>query len=132
MTFLLWVLVIIALVWCWINKSGINRCDEDIDEIRASLFDLRTSAKANRAEINKKLAELKVMILKNHDAIPENRIPYHITSDCIACGTCLPECPVDAIDEGDIFEIKPETCIACNKCADVCPVHACKPLEIAD
>ncbi|MBN1297832.1 4Fe-4S binding protein [bacterium] len=56
-------------------------------------------------------------------------MPYTITSDCIACGTCLPECPVNAIREAEIYEIDPETCIACRKCADICPVHACQPME---
>lgn len=127
--FLYWIVLIAALLWAWINHSANRRCEEDIDEIRASLFDLRTAAKANQALMNKKVSELKVLILKNHDLIPENRIPYFITSDCISCGTCLPECPVDSITEGEIFEIDPETCIACKKCAEVCPVNACQLLE---
>ena len=27
---------------------------------------------------------------------------YKITDDCISCGACAAECPVDAISEGDI------------------------------
>ena len=27
---------------------------------------------------------------------------YVISDDCIACGTCIDECPVEAISEGDI------------------------------
>lgn len=49
---------------------------------------------------------------------------YKITDACIACGTCVPECPVDAISEGDIYVIDPELCIDCGACADVCPVEA--------
>ena len=26
---------------------------------------------------------------------------YVISDDCIACGTCIDECPVEAISEGD-------------------------------
>ena len=26
---------------------------------------------------------------------------YKISSDCVACGTCIDECPVGAIHEGD-------------------------------
>ena len=30
---------------------------------------------------------------------------YVITDKCVACGTCLPVCPVEAISEGDIYHI---------------------------
>lgn len=56
-----------------------------------------------------------------------------ITEDCVACGVCLPECPVDAIAEGDIYTIDPNVCVECKgyfdepKCAEVCPTDACVP-----
>jgi len=28
---------------------------------------------------------------------------YIINDDCTACGTCIDECPVEAISEGDIY-----------------------------
>ncbi|MCD6460842.1 4Fe-4S binding protein [bacterium] len=50
---------------------------------------------------------------------------YKISSDCISCGTCVPECPVEAISQGaDIYEIDAEKCIDCGACAEVCPVSA--------
>ncbi len=50
---------------------------------------------------------------------------YVITEECISCGTCEPECPVEAISEGDTqYEIDPDTCIDCGSCVDVCPVEA--------
>ena len=49
---------------------------------------------------------------------------YTITDSCIACGICQPECPVDAIHEGDIYTIDEDTCIDCGACADVCPTDA--------
>ncbi len=50
---------------------------------------------------------------------------YKISDECISCGACEPECPVQAISEGDSkYEIDPEKCIDCGACADVCPVGA--------
>ena len=41
---------------------------------------------------------------------------YKITDECIACGTCASECPVEAITEGDgIFVIDADACIECVK-----------------
>jgi len=54
-----------------------------------------------------------------------------ITDDCLACGACLPECPVDAISEGDpIYLIDPAICVECKgyaaapRCVDACPTDA--------
>jgi ferredoxin len=52
------------------------------------------------------------------------KMAYVITDDCIACGTCIDECPVGAISEGDIYKIDPETCTDCGTCADACPSEA--------
>ena len=49
---------------------------------------------------------------------------YIISDECIACGTCIDECPVDAIAEGDIYTIDAELCTDCGSCAEVCPVEA--------
>jgi ferredoxin len=49
---------------------------------------------------------------------------YKISEECIACGTCIDECPVDAISEGDIYTIDPSLCTDCGSCAEVCPVEA--------
>ena len=55
-----------------------------------------------------------------------------INDDCVNCGACEPECPNEAISEGDEFyEIDPEYCTECvgafdeSQCASVCPVDAC-------
>ena len=44
-----------------------------------------------------------------------------ISNDCIACGTCIAECPTASISEGEIYAIAADTCIDCGACADVCP-----------
>jgi len=48
-----------------------------------------------------------------------------ISEECILCGSCEPECPVDAISQGDTqYEIDADLCIDCGVCAEVCPVDA--------
>ena len=50
---------------------------------------------------------------------------YKITDDCISCGACAAQCPVEAIAEGDDkFVIDADKCISCGACADGCPVEA--------
>ena len=47
---------------------------------------------------------------------------YAISDDCIACGACQAECPVEAISEGDgKYVIDAEKCIDCGSCAATCP-----------
>ncbi len=57
---------------------------------------------------------------------------YKITDECISCGACEPECPNQAITEGEtIFVIDPDKCTECvgsyesSRCAEICPVDAC-------
>jgi ferredoxin len=57
-----------------------------------------------------------------------------ITVECINCGACEPECPNQAIRQGeDIFVIDPQLCTECvgfheqEACAAVCPVDCCIP-----
>lgn len=53
---------------------------------------------------------------------------YVIEDSCISCGACEPECPVEAITEGDSkYVIDADKCIDCGACANVCPVDA--PVE---
>jgi len=53
---------------------------------------------------------------------------YVITDECISCGACEPECPNQAISEGD-----PAKCTECvgshesSRCVEVCPVDCCVP-----
>jgi len=58
-----------------------------------------------------------------------------ITDDCINCDVCEPECPNDAIYQGElIYEINPKLCTECvghfdvPQCREVCPVD-CIPLN---
>ena len=50
---------------------------------------------------------------------------YKISDDCISCGACADQCPVNAISEGDgKYVIDAAACIDCGSCAGVCPVSA--------
>jgi ferredoxin len=55
-----------------------------------------------------------------------------IVEDCISCGACEPECPNEAISQGDtIYVIDAEKCTECvgafdqPKCVELCPVENC-------
>lgn len=52
---------------------------------------------------------------------------YKISDDCVACGTCADECPVEAISAGDKYKIDANLCTDCGTCASVCPVEAIHP-----
>ena len=50
---------------------------------------------------------------------------YKITEECIACGSCESECPVEAISAGDpYYTIDESACTDCGACASSCPIEA--------
>ena len=57
-----------------------------------------------------------------------------ITDECINCDVCEPECPNNAISQGDeIYVIDPNLCTECvghyetSQCVEVCPVDCIIP-----
>lgn len=60
-----------------------------------------------------------------------------ITDECINCDVCEPECPNDAIFQGEeIYQIDWMRCTECvghfatSQCVEVCPVD-CIPLDLS-
>lgn len=50
---------------------------------------------------------------------------HKVTDECINCGACDANCPVEAIAEkNDKRFIDAEKCTDCGACVDACPVEA--------
>jgi len=50
---------------------------------------------------------------------------HTISSECVSCGACAGDCPVDAIAQGDAhYEINADACVDCGACVASCPVDA--------
>jgi ferredoxin len=72
-------------------------------------------------------------VLTGPDSIQElSSMATMITSECINCGACEPECPNEAItQQDDLYVIDPVLCTECvgfhdyEACAAVCPVDCC-------
>lgn len=59
-------------------------------------------------EEKKKVIRKKAHVLKNQ---------------CVACGTCVGECPIGAIKvvAGVFADVDENRCVGCSKCEKVCP-----------
>ena len=53
---------------------------------------------------------------------------YKISDACVSCGSCISECPVDAIsDATGAYVIDAGKCTDCGTCAGSCPMDAISP-----
>ena len=88
-----------------------------LDKIQIKCFLIKIDSKYWRKQLF--LPNQLVLIIKKL-----KKMAYVISDDCIACGTCIDECPVEAISEGDKYSINPDLCTECGTCADACPSEA--------
>jgi len=52
-------------------------------------------------------------------------MPRQISNECITCGACEGQCPVNAISMGaEHYEVNAAECIDCGACDAQCPVSA--------
>ena len=50
---------------------------------------------------------------------------HKINDACVNCGSCVSDCPVDAISEKDgQYSIDPALCTDCGACVGSCPTEA--------
>ncbi len=118
----------LALIGMMGSRSGRKAIREDsdrredyirsrIDEIEKQLQELRRRSLMSEIKLLSLAGDLEV------DA------PFQIDDDCVACGSCVEECPTDAIFQGKIYWIDPALCTACGACAEVCPTASCLPYK---
>ena len=52
-------------------------------------------------------------------------------SKCVACGVCVKECPMNAVDvwKGCYAVINKDICIGCGKCEKSCPAGSILVLD---
>ena len=52
-------------------------------------------------------------------------MPRRIVGECVSCGACAADCPVEAVSEGaEKYQIDESVCIDCGECQENCPIGA--------
>ena len=56
---------------------------------------------------------------------------YQISKNkCVGCGTCVDECPVDAVYlKSGVATIEQEECVSCGDCLDLCPQNSIRDIQ---
>ena len=93
----------------WLNLKNLKKIDKRLDFFRDTWYN-----DTNSVELSLTLLQGGVF-----------QMAYVINDDCISCGACEAECPVNAISEGDgKYVINADECLDCGACAGACPVGA--------
>lgn len=88
--------------------------------------DLRIFAEKVKKEVEdgKDFGEVKVKGQVPYKKVSNNPIKPKGNKNCIACGTCAKNCPVQAIPVDKLRSVDTKLCINCMRCVSNCPVNA--------
>jgi len=57
--------------------------------------------------------------------LARKKMAHKISDACVSCGSCVSDCPVDAISEKDgTYVIDAAACTDCGACVGSCPTDA--------
>ncbi len=106
------------------TKVGTNRPDTNDLEI-AQKFG--SEIKSKLESIND-VTQLPEFIVKGNypykDIMPAPKMTPDTNNECINCGVCAKNCPVNAINDEDFKDVSSTKCIRCCSCIKRCPVNA--------
>lgn len=87
----------------------------------------RAIARKFGADVAEKLDTLTAVEVPGNDPyVPVKPSAFHpkASDECVQCGQCAEQCPVDAIPMENPNETLENVCINCMRCVKICPVQA--------
>ena len=102
-----------------IHKFGVGRPDEeDRRELKAFAERIKIHLEENGSG--------EVSVPGDHPYREYKGVPMKPKADrdCIRCGKCAAECPVQAIPEDNPASVDKDRCISCMHCIAICPAQA--------
>ena len=102
-------------------KVATNRPDkEDDSKIKQFAKQIKNSIKSDKILSLKKIKGKRPY--KKEGAVPIH--PKANKKKCTECGTCIDQCPTDAIDKSNPLLTDNTVCISCCRCINICPSNA--------
>ncbi len=106
------------------KKVGTNRPDAKDLEV-AQKFGCEIRTKLENIQDISQLSELSVKGNYPYKEInPAPPMKPDTNNNCVECGVCAKNCPVNAINAEDYKEVDVTKCIRCSSCIKRCPVNA--------